>query len=71
MYQLKNGYLVATKLGVEVYQFLNSRFENYVSEEFTRKLEIFMDEVESGERDYMDIFLELKPLISYKQIYNF
>lgn len=64
VYQLKNGYLLATKLGTEVYEFLNSRFEDYVSEEFTRKLEIFMDEVESGERDYMDIFLELKPLIS-------
>lgn len=63
VYQLKNGFLVSTKLGTEVYKFLSSRFKEYISEEFTRKLEQFMDEVERGEREHDQIFIQLEGLL--------
>ncbi|MEJ5172678.1 MAG: reverse gyrase [Hydrogenothermaceae bacterium] len=63
IFQLKNGYLISTKLGEEVYSYLIDKFEDYVSEEFTRELEEFMDKVESGEKDYREIFLKLLPLV--------
>lgn len=68
IFQLKNGYLISTKLGREVYSYLTTKFEYYVSEEFTRQLEEFMDNVESGEKDYKEIFIKLLPLIEkFKQ----
>ncbi|MFN3568015.1 MAG: reverse gyrase, partial [Caldimicrobium sp.] len=48
IHELKNGSLVPTRLGKEVYQYLVERFSQFISEEFTRELEEFMDEVERG-----------------------
>ena len=46
--------LIATKLGEEVYRYLNQTFQEYVSEETTRRLEKLMDQVENGEIDYTE-----------------
>ena len=51
----KNGYLFATRLGFKVVEIVyNSSFSEFVSEEFTAKLEEIMDEIERGERDYKE-----------------
>jgi len=57
----RNGFLIPTKLGKEVYQFLKKqeRIMPFVSEEFTRVLEEYMDQVEEGKRDYRVILKDL------------
>jgi len=64
----KRGKLIATKLGVKVYQYLTSKYDKYVCEATTKKLEELMDEVEEGRANYMNILMELynemKELIS-------
>jgi reverse gyrase len=57
----KNGFLIPTKLGKEVYEFLKNqeRIMPFVSEEFTRVLEEYMDQVEEGKRDYREILESL------------
>jgi reverse gyrase len=62
----KQNYLIPTKLGQEVYEFLmKSKGRNFVSEEFTRKLEESMDKIETGEVDYQKLIGLL-----YKKIQN-
>jgi reverse gyrase len=62
----KQNYLIPTKLGQEVYEFLmKSKGKNFVSEEFTRKLEESMDKIETGEVDYQKLIGLL-----YKKIQN-
>jgi len=58
----RNGYLLPTALGEKVYNFFNSDREKFkfVSEDFTRELEVLMDKVESGEEDYQQILRSLK-----------
>lgn len=53
----RNGYLIPTKLGKEVYEFLQrqEKIMPFLSEEFTRRLESLMDSVEEGKEDYKDI----------------
>lgn len=63
VYELKNGSLVPTNLGKKVYHHLSQRFFQYISEEFTRELENFMDSVERGERDWQEICVRLKDLV--------
>lgn len=63
IYELKNGSLVPTSLGKQVYSYLVERFSEYVSEEFTKELEEFMDMVEKGEKDWEEICLKLKSLV--------
>ena len=60
----KRGYLFPTKLGISVYMFLKSRFDEYVNEDFTRKLEREMDEIEEGKKEYMDTLRELYKVFS-------
>lgn len=48
----KTGFIVPKRLGVEVFKYLVSRFENLVSEERTRALEKKMDLVEQGLDNY-------------------
>ncbi len=64
----RNGFLIPTKLGKQVYEFLKNREKimPFVSEEFTRRLEKLMDEVEEGKQDYRKIFEEL-----YKEVSEF
>ncbi|MCX8041835.1 MAG: reverse gyrase [Thermodesulfobacteriaceae bacterium] len=63
VYELKNGGLVPTSLGKEVYDYLRSKYEIYVSEEFTRELENFTDQVEKEEKDWDEICKRLLPLL--------
>jgi len=55
----KNGKILPTKRGIEVYNFLSSKYENFVSEERTRKIEEEMDLVESGKADYKEILQQI------------
>ncbi len=57
----KNGFLIPTKLGISVYNFLNSLkdMEFFVKEEFTRKIEEIMDEVEKGKVDYQNVLFPI------------
>lgn len=60
----KRGFLFATRLGFKVIEILeNSEFKEYVSEEFTAKLEKVMDEIEAGERDYKKELISLFSLL--------
>ncbi|WP_069806403.1 reverse gyrase [Vulcanisaeta thermophila] len=55
-------YVVPTNLGRSVYEYLtreNERFRDLVNEDRTRMVERLMDEVEYGEKDYMDVLMEL------------
>jgi len=57
----RNGFLIPTKLGKQVYEFLKSKEKvmPFVSEDFTRRLEELMDKVEEGKENYMKILGEL------------
>ncbi|MCS6958083.1 MAG: reverse gyrase [Aquificaceae bacterium] len=57
----RQGFLIPTKLGKEVYSYLASREEirDFLSEEFTKKLEELMDMVELGKEDYTKILMQL------------
>lgn len=68
VYELKKGGLVPTQLGKEVYRYLKTHFSEYVSEEFTRELEKFMDDVESGEKNWEEICLKLLPLLNLSNL---
>ncbi len=69
VYELKNGSLVPTSLGKEVYTYLRDNYGEYVSENFTRELEKFMDEVEEGKKDWEEICLKLLPLLKTLNIF--
>ncbi len=53
------GRLIATKKGMTIYHFLIEKFEKYVSEDLTRKLEADMDLVEKGEINYQEVLRKL------------
>ena len=56
----KNGYLFATPLGFRVLKIVETlEYKEFVSEEFTAKLESIMDEIESGTRDYKEELIKL------------
>ncbi len=57
----RGGFLIPTKLGKMVYEYLQSLedVKNYLSEEFTKHLELMMDMVEEGKEDYIQILKEL------------
>jgi reverse gyrase len=60
----KNGYLFATKLGFKVIDVVySSEYKEFVSEEFTAKLESIMDEIEEGKRDYKRELISLYSLL--------
>ncbi|RLF01146.1 MAG: reverse gyrase [Thermoprotei archaeon] len=56
---MRKGYLIITKLGREVYDYLTENYGKLVSEERTRKLEKLMDLIERGEKDYQSVLREL------------
>ncbi|MFN3870170.1 MAG: reverse gyrase [Aquificaceae bacterium] len=61
-YVIENkGFLIPTKLGKEVYNYLQGKelIRQFLEEEFTRRLEGLMDKVEVGEEDYVDILMRL------------
>ncbi len=47
--------LIPTSLGRKVYNYLNSNYNEFVSEEFTRKMEEDLDKIEEGKEDYQKI----------------
>lgn len=53
----KRGFLIPTKLGKKVYEYLRKREEikAFLSEDFTRRLEEVMDRVEEGKADYEEV----------------
>jgi len=63
----KNGFLIPTKLGILVYNFLNSLKEKefFIKEEFTRELEKIMDNVEEGTENYQNVLLRI-----YENLFN-
>ncbi len=55
----KNGRMIPTKLGMEVFEYLSRNYGTFVSEYRTRILEEKMDAVERGELDYYEALREL------------
>lgn len=55
----RKGRVFSTTLGTRVYSFLSKYYGKYVSEELTRKLEIEMDEIERGNKDYQVVLKEV------------
>ena len=56
----KGRFIFATKLGFKVLSLIEkSRFAEYVSEEYTARLESEMDKVEAGEADYKEVLSAL------------
>ncbi|MEM5820858.1 MAG: reverse gyrase [Candidatus Aenigmatarchaeota archaeon] len=55
----KNNKIFATKRGMQVYEFLKTYFEKYISEEVTRDLEKKMDLIEENKADYLEILREI------------
>lgn len=60
----KKGFLFATKLGFSVNNLIyNSEYKDFVTVEFTAKLEEIMDEIEEGKRDYKEELFKLFSLL--------
>ena len=57
----RKGFLIPTKLGKEVYEYLKKREDivPFVSEEFTRRLEEIMDRIEEGKEDYQGVLKDI------------
>jgi reverse gyrase len=64
------GYLFPTKLGEEIYNWLNKIQPDLIAEDFTKKLEEQMDKVETGRANYQTILKQLfnKIFISKKNV---
>ena len=58
----KRGYLYSTPLGERVYSFLVKRYGEYVSEDFTRRIEKAMDDIEEGKVEWTEVLRELYSL---------
>lgn len=55
----KNGKLIPSKVGIEVYEYLIKNYERFISESRTKSLEEKMDAIERGEVDYLEALKEL------------
>ncbi len=55
----KNGKVIPTRRGIDVYRYLANNYGRFVSEERTRLLENKMDEIERGTLDYLKALKEL------------
>jgi len=64
VYEDKYGRIRPTKLGTTIYNFLKEKYERYITEETTRRLEEVMELVEEGRQDYQKILKELYEEIS-------
>ena len=64
----KKSWVIYSILGYKVYNFLSSNYRSYVSEEFTRRLEAQMKNVEEGKADYQEILRGVfKEMLSMKR----
>ncbi len=59
VFEDKYGRLWPTKLGRMVYEFLKSKYEKFMKEDTTRKLEETMDRVEKGEESYEKVLRKM------------
>ncbi len=57
--ETKRKKLLPTDLGKKVYSYLSSKYSSLVSEDRTALLEKFMDQIERGERNYLEVLSEL------------
>lgn len=55
----RRKFLIPTARGIKVYRYLSQNYGKLVSEERTRLIEQYMDEVENGRRDYAAVLEEL------------
>lgn len=56
--ETKRRSIAPTKLGMEVFEYLNEKFKDMISVDRTRKVEEEMDKVERGEKKYLDVLRE-------------
>ncbi len=64
------GELIPSNRGMEVYEFLASKYGKFISEERTRLLEEKMDMVERGEKNYEEVLKELYEEISELRVFR-
>ncbi|AGK62206.1 Reverse gyrase [Archaeoglobus sulfaticallidus PM70-1] len=55
----KNGFLIPSRLGMDVFSYLSKNYGKFVSEHRTRELEEKMEEIEKGIQDYYQALKEL------------
>ncbi len=55
----RRGFLYSTPLGERVFAFLMERYSEYLSEDFTKRIEEAMDEIEEGKRDWREVLKEI------------
>ncbi|MGB9674883.1 MAG: DNA topoisomerase, partial [Nanopusillaceae archaeon] len=55
----KGNTLIPVKLGIDIYNFLEKKFGNFVSESRTRELEEIMDKISEGKEDYKKVLENL------------
>ncbi|MGC9079981.1 MAG: DNA topoisomerase, partial [Nanopusillaceae archaeon] len=55
----KGNTLIPVKLGMDIYNFLEKKFGNFVSESRTRELEEIMDKISEGKEDYKKVLENL------------
>ena len=56
---VNKGYLIPTKNGIMVYEYLQNKYSEFISEEFTKELERKMDQIENNEVNYQVVLNEL------------
>jgi len=57
--EIKKSMLIATFLGIKVYQFSQQNFNKYLNEETTKRLEEEMDSIETGKKNFEDVLREV------------
>lgn len=56
---INKGYLIPTKNGKLIYEYLVKKYPDFISEEFTSELEKKMDKIENNEVDYQKVLIDL------------
>jgi reverse gyrase len=57
--EIKKSMLIATFLGIKVYDFSQQNFNKYLNEETTKRLEEEMDSIEAGKKNFEDVLREV------------
>lgn len=55
----RKGFIIPTSLGKKIYNYLNAKYKDFISEKFTREIEDKMDKIEKNKIDYQNVLLEL------------
>jgi DNA topoisomerase-1 len=55
-----------TDIGIKVYQFLNLNFQSFIQDDFTKNLEIQLDEIQLGTQNKLSILKEFYDLLKNK-----